>query len=64
MGGPERIADISWSEEDVGPGTTGSGEGDTFIVAKKSRTNLSELDPTIPCPREDTIHFSDRGRPI
>lgn len=64
MGGPESIANISWSEEDVGPGTTGSRDWDTVIIANKSRTNLSELNVTIPCPGKDTKHFSDGSRPI
>src|SRR2546421_12837821 len=60
----ESIPDISLSEEDVGPGTAGTGDGDTVIIAEKSRTDLSELDVTVPCPRKDTIHLSDGSGPI
>lgn len=64
MGGPKSIADISCGEEDIGPGTTGSGDGDTVVIAKKSRADLSELDVTISCPGKDTKHFSDGSGPI
>jgi hypothetical protein len=60
----EGISNISLSEEDIGPGTTGTGNGDTIVVAEKSGTDFSELDVTIPGTAEDTIHFSDGSGPI